>query len=667
MSVQPPEPQVEEYSGQIRRQVRPVGSTKNQSFSPGETQNQYVGLAFLLMIVTGLAIAALLVRLPVISGPFQSTAEAAFDILSHQRKEYFFFVGATYLSLLLLARKKWVAATFSFLLGLGWAVFHASVSAFLRSIGMDSFAEAQNFDYEEAKFWLETVGKVIEPSFKLETLFFYLFLSIPSFQFLKWLAVRNQVNDGAYRLGKLCISVSLMLAAVAMTVREAASFYVLNSESFSTTTSNFSHPVPALRATSERISLIVYIGESTSVMNMSLYGYPRQTNPRLGEIASTDANLVVFENVFSTHTHTSPSLLEALSFGIDPAEAFLPIDRRQRVSLVDLLGKGKVKPILLSNQGMVGTWNQTSSILFRSSDKVFSTDSRRFGNSDDRAAKPWDHVFFKTQLAAVEGASQETRSAIFLHSYAGHGGYHQNIPESFRQPVDTLLRQLEPTQITEKNSSRSIDGLEQYDAAIKYIDYSVSQTLDFVKQSARPLIFVYFSDHGDAVFSGKGHDSARFMHEMARVPLLIYFNEAAKTESPGVFEKYRHLASLRETSTLAQLPSTLLDLLGIEPDSSPEKAIQITPVIGEKMVHPPIIVRETSQGTTFVNLNSAPLTLPAGSPQRLIDNTDEATRTYTRTKNGSQNSAVCGAAGATSLEKMRRHALVSGCRFNAAD
>ena len=58
------------------------------------------------------------------------------------------------------------------------------------------------------------------------------------------------------------------------------------------------------------MNLIVHIGESTSSMNWSLYGYFRDTNPRL---MSLDENeLMIFRNIFSTHTHTTPSLLDTL-------------------------------------------------------------------------------------------------------------------------------------------------------------------------------------------------------------------------------------------------------------------------------------------------------------------------------------------------------------------
>jgi len=72
----------------------------------------------------------------------------------------------------------------------------------------------------------------------------------------------------------------------------------------------------------------------------------RDFTPRLQKIRETDDKLLVFDHVFSTQTHTRPSLLEALSFGVREGEAYLPINRRQRLSLVDVLASNQVRTTL---------------------------------------------------------------------------------------------------------------------------------------------------------------------------------------------------------------------------------------------------------------------------------------------------------------------------------
>lgn len=582
------------------------------------------------------------------------------DVLINRKKEYLFFIGTTLLSLLLISERRWAAAIGAFAAGILWITFLPSVAYYLRSIGVDSFAEAESFGFEEAKFWLQTVSQVVHQELNFQHLLIYFLFAVAVFFCLR-LIFRNVGWSSKRALaGKMTVSFLSIAVACTLTVSEAVKFYLNNSRAFLSVTQNFDNPVPGVTGVPSGTSLIVYIGESTTTMHMELYGYPRQTTPALSQIARTDGNLIQFENVFSTHTHTSPSLLEALSFGIDSQEMYLPIEKRKRISLIDVLNKADVSPILISNQGMVGTWNQAGSVIFRNASSTFSTQSRLFGNSDDRSSKPWDDEFFGYQLAKIEAQHQSGLQAIFLHSYAGHGDYAENIPAAFRSPVDDLLEKSRPYDI-------SISGtfprkmVEKYDSAVKYIDYSISKSIAHTKALTRPVIFVYFSDHGEAVFSGRAHDSARFSHEMIRIPMLIYFNDAAKTANPALFEKYRALALSQETSTLAQLPSTLLDLLGLSISPQTGRPALMTPFIGEKATHPPIVVRKTTAGTTFVNLNESTLNPETAEAFNLIDASDELTKAYVRYRTDPQfASRLCGSR-LLSLEAVRRRDLTGAC------
>jgi glucan phosphoethanolaminetransferase (alkaline phosphatase superfamily) len=590
--------------------------------------------------------------------PLQSKAAYLLHVLQDRSGEYLFFIGAAYLCLLLRQRKKWIYATLASVIALVWLTFHLPVSLYLQSLGVDSFAETEKFDFQEARFWLQTMGEAVSPSLSLKKLLVYLVFSIASFYGLTWLLDKTGiVARNRFRL-KLSLSALLIGLALQQTTAEAISFYFENTEMILTTAKNFDNEAPEIDAGHSKTNLIVYIGESTTVMNMGLYGYPRRTTPLLSELAQKDKNLIVFENVFSTHSLTTRSLLEALSFGLDKREMYLPITQRKRVPVVDVLKKAGLEPMLISNQGMNGAWDQTGSVIFKNSAKVFSLKVRSAGNSDLLIDKPWDDEFFEEQLAAVESRDSAHRRAVFLHSYAGHGPYHRNIPDRFRTPVDGVLTQLESDPI-DKATRKSI---EEYDAALRYVDYSISKIISRVKASSRPLILVYFSDHGEAVYSGKGHDSARFEHEMVRIPFVVYFNDAARQDSAGIFEKYQRLASQKEIATLAQLAPTLVDLLGIGLRDGTEHPAGARPVMGEKTALAPIMIRETAEGTTFVNLNSFPLTPPPLSKQAFIDRTDSDTQTYLAVRSGAKTMQEACRAYPGTLEGISRSILLARCQ-----
>jgi len=62
----------------------------------------------------------------------------------------------------------------------------------------------------------------------------------------------------------------------------------------------------------KNLSVFFYIGEATSRLHWSLYDYFRATNKKL-EKFNNQNSLIIFDNIYSTHTHTSPSLLDTLT------------------------------------------------------------------------------------------------------------------------------------------------------------------------------------------------------------------------------------------------------------------------------------------------------------------------------------------------------------------
>ncbi|HYE41192.1 MAG TPA: sulfatase-like hydrolase/transferase [Ramlibacter sp.] len=526
---------------------------------------------------------------------------------------------------------------------------------FVGNLGSDSLSEARHFDLAEAKFWLETLGATITSSFDWEVMAYYVAAALASYLGLRFLCRQLAITTRFYSHLKLTLAVLLIGAALYQTLSNAVKLFMENTQAYSGAMKNFQHPAPVLVPAEQGVDLLVYVGESTAAMNMGVYGYPRDTTPKLQKIRDTDRNLLVFSNVFSTHTHTSPSLLEALSFGLDRNEYYLPIDKRKRLSIVDLLVSNRIATTLTSSQGQTGTWNLASSIIFHRARATYSSDTRMVGNNDWKLAKPWDDEFFQQKMETVFSGPDDRTQVAFLHSYAGHGGYYENIPPAFRRYLDDGFGS-GPV----KDAPGSVhDGVEKYDAAIRYIDHSVSQSIDYVRSQSRPIVFVYFSDHGEAAYTGHAHDSSQFIHEMARVPFMVYFNDAARARMPATYKKYQALAASGRDATLEQLPSTLLDLAGlrIRPDQR-DKLIEM-PVIGQHVRHPPIVVRETAAGVTYVNINRDGVGAPPAS--QAAEHSDDATRLYTASKNRANSTSRVCVPDVDTIDKLVRSRMVASC------
>ena len=572
-------------------------------------------------------------------------AEEAFYYLINNSDQYVFFVGVMIMSLHWFIRRRWLRAFFYFFLGLIWIGYWQSIIFYLRGLGVDSFHEIGSFELKEALFWAKTFWHQLSFMLEPKKIILYSLVTIMAIAFLYMLFYIFRVNNNKCLKQMAIISIALISIGLFQNFSQVVIHIIKNNQSFIEVKSNFSSLSPPAIA-NPKLNVLLYIGESTSIMNMGIYGYPRTTTPHLSQLEK-EAGFIKFNNIFSTHTHTSPSLLEALSIDLGSTNGIYPINQRYRVSVVDVLEKADISTELFSNQGATGAWNLASSIIFANAKRTFSNERSIFlGNQEVHADKPWDHEFLSESIS-LDKLDSSQKSMIVFHSYAGHGDYLENIPERFRNPIDSYFKEMKPSAIT--GNVYSLSSVEAYDSTIGYIDYSISEALRLVKRSNKPWVFIYFSDHGESVFSNRAHDSSQFIHEMARVPFIMFFNDAARGVAPDLFDKYTGLAKNRMITTLAQLPSTLFDLFNLA------ISIDVPPVIGSSSVPAPILVRSTPEGITAVNLSIEKL------PDELIDKTDSATAHFVVSKLYELNGPSICYHRSNTLAKSLRGSLVASC------
>ena len=567
--------------------------------------------------------------------------------LINYSSSYLIYVGTTIISIEYLFRRKWIKSIILFLIGLVWVGSYYSLVSFLGQLGVDSFQEVHNFDVQEAIFWFETFFFQFEFYISLRKFIFYniilliIYFFITTFIFLLKVSKKNRIYL------KKSLAIIFIFFSIYQTTWSSLNLFFKNSDAFIQVRNNFDNIIPSV-SSNPKLNILLYIGESTSVMNMSLYGYPRLTNPNLSRFEAKEKGFIKFENVLSTHTHTSPSLLEAFSIGIDESDKkLLPISQRPRISLIDILKETDISTEYVSNQGSSGNHHYASSIIFDKAIKIFSSNDRLLGNNAYKFEKPLDHIFFNKNFNQKKLDSILPSLNVF-HGYAGHGPYTDFIPKNYQNSLDNFFKKMNSAAVTGKIDS--LKSVEDYDKTIYYNDYSVSNALQLVKDSSKPWIFIYFSDHGDAPFANRGHDSSVFIHEMARIPFIIFFNDAAIDTEPELYKKYFELSKKKLISTLAQLSPTILDLFNV----SFAKKIRHA-VIGASSSPAPILVRETNEGITAINLSMEDL------KYGLIDKTDSATSHFVASRFYKNNEPLICYHGSNSIAKALRGSLVASC------
>ena len=327
------------------------------------------------------------------------------------------------------------------------------------------------------------------------------------------------------------------------------------------------------RKKKDDLIVVTYIGESTTPLNMQVYGYPFDNTPWL-KSKSKDKNFLLFSNVYATATHTAPSLIDALSICTKNCDSFSLIEKKH-IALTDIGTALDIETQLYSTQGSLGGHNLASKLVLDTNIKFHqeSKEEKLLGNR--YAPKIKDKEFFDKNYCKNDKVFRNNKpNLIFLHSYAGHGLY-----GGYSGYIDKGIKFSYPNYINKNNllgkNSSNFNLLKEYDTAIKYIDQSLEKTVNCTfakaKLNNRPAVFIYFSDHGESPASGRGHDSARLTYEMLHVPFIIIFNEKAYNLYKDKIEFLNKIKN--DNASLNILTDIVLYLLEIDLISNSDKKL----------------------------------------------------------------------------------------------
>ena len=419
------------------------------------------------------------------------------------------------------------------------------------NLGYDSIHELSNPSISEILFWFQTIIGSSLPSIKFIILWSVIFI----FYFSIIAVYRTKKKYYFYRVEK-GIAIFLILFSPLLTMIIKTPLLGVTYENFKSIKQQFVYDDSMYKVinTNKSVPVFLYIGESTSTMNMQIYGYPRKTNTKLTTFFKNNPNSLIIPNIFSTHTHSEPSLVEALSLKPNAIkkEKILSTFQRKHIPLIDLLKKNNFQTKIYSNQLV----DRYLSIIFNGS----KIDYFREINKKNL----YDHQVIDKFIADLKLNDESIKDLNIFHSYAGHGDYKKNIPENFYQKVDNFFSELDKKTIFGELVNSNLNKVEYYDSAMSYIDSNISKALNFVKNSNRPMVFIYFSDHGESVYTNRAHDSSRYVYEMSTIPFIVYFNDEAMKLDNKRFNNIKKRIYNNEFATSSQLPSLISEILGIE-------------------------------------------------------------------------------------------------------
>ena len=285
-------------------------------------------------------------------------------------------------------------------------------------------------------------------------------------------------------------------------------------------------------------NIIVIIGESTSRHHLGIYQYFRDTTPLLSEI---EDDLIIFDNVISSHSHTVPSLTDALMLN----SRDILLDPHNILDIITIAKSAGFYSAWLSNQNAIGIWNNLVTAIASEADFIKYHDPS-IGTEFLRSV--YDDVLIDSLIQLLTNHSQKRR-LIFLHLMATHFPYCTLVPDDFEAsnkefdvPMSkAIYGELLSRQIVGNNPNSIISKYEEYldcyDLSIRYVDYLLSRTLQYLDDQNEPTIIIYFADHGEAPLIASGHDSRMHSHFHIEIPFLIWANNAYKQQYGNEYER----------------------------------------------------------------------------------------------------------------------------------
>lgn len=287
-------------------------------------------------------------------------------------------------------------------------------------------------------------------------------------------------------------------------------------------------------------TIVLVIGESTSREDMSLYGYARNTTPRLKEIEKKDALFVKANEAYSTKFSTVPAFNSMLEFDIK-------VPHKEHVHLLALFKKAGFHITWISNQDDLGIEAEYAS---------FADTMVQMNRQRGRSSASFDEKV----IPALKRALSENykKKLIVVHLIGLHPHFALRFPEGTKanwSKDDDISKSLRDM----GRSKRTLILKEQYNLGMLYQDRIISESLELTKKSANatPVDWIYLSDHG----SESGHRGDFVGHSSKTlggytIPFLFWSNEK-------IYSQKRD-ALLNRPFRADWLSFLLLDLAGIK-------------------------------------------------------------------------------------------------------
>lgn len=294
-------------------------------------------------------------------------------------------------------------------------------------------------------------------------------------------------------------------------------------------------------------TLVFVLGESSTRLNWSLYGYPRSTTP---ELQALEGQLLKFTDVITTSGSTILDMEKMLT----PATRTEPELYQEQPNILTIARKAGYKTFWITNHStdMTGL----ISIFAGSADRTVNANrgGSRSEGSHDEVVLPY------LQEALEDPAPQKF---IILHLLNAHPAYYFRYPKTFAR-FDNVKDAVHEEMQRADRVIWARKMRDQYDNAILYSDHVLRQSIALCeKYPEQPIAWLYVPDHGEDVAHYSnfvGHNNR--VPAMFEIPMLLWRSPALTADLPAADDQ----GIARRPYQTDQLDHTLLGLMEITGD-----------------------------------------------------------------------------------------------------
>ena len=315
------------------------------------------------------------------------------------------------------------------------------------------------------------------------------------------------------------------------------------------TSADFTYGARRTAELPDREVYVYIIGEAARAMNWQLYGYARETNPRLSEVDGP----VVFRDMLtqSNTTHKSvPMILSSVAPG-EHEELF------RRKGLPALFNEAGFDTWFISNQSRQGA--MIDHLAQDARHQIYIRSPRQ------------DMQLLDEMRRAIDN-SPERRILIILHCYGSHFSYHQRYPREFAH--------FKPDNDVAISSQHREMLVNAYDNSILYTDYVLSEIINYLSSLENTSsALLYCADHGEDLIDD---ERERFLHASPTttayqlyVASLAWFSERYREHFPAKVAAAE--ANATAPATTHALFHTMADMASIEGHCLTTKVSLVSP------------------------------------------------------------------------------------------